>query len=559
MPTPIQEVIVQSDLLTRAYEFAKRAHQGQERKNGEPYLNHCIATATVLSEWNLDETTIAAGLMHDTPKVKHEEKTLKEIEASFGEEVARLVSGVIAIGKVPYRGTENKIENLRRYIVYTSKDVRVMLIKFAARLDTLKSLYIFPPGVQRTIALKTMEIYAALANQLGMYRVARDLEDLAFPYLYPKDYQSLIEKVRDRFEEREEYLTKLKPFLAAELEANGVAVVKIETRAKHYFSLFQKLLRYDMDLERIHDLVAIRVIVRDIGDCYHSLGIIHKHWPPLPGRIKDYIAAPKPNGYRSLHTTVLTAEGKNTEIQIRTEEMHEIAELGIAAHYAYRRLKDAPGYLDRRPAVPHVLELELTKELRKFPHELTGVEFFKNNILVLTPKGDVFELPAGSTPVDFAYKVHTGIGDRCAGVKVNGILVPLDTELRSGDVVHISTQKNKHPSKSWLTFAKTSHAKESIRAALRGRPGNKLVVARREQKIQFAIRGKDRPGILHEITRAFSERRVKIKKCAVEGDPRRNLRLVKIDCETLSEQHLKKLTDKLKGVSGVAEVKAVRI
>src|SRR3989344_2400284 len=268
MPTSIHHIIAKNDLIRRAYEFAKQAHNGQKRKNGEPYFNHCIATAETLSAWGLDETTIAAGFLHETPKTKDETKVLRAIEHEFGKEIASIVSSFIVIGKIPYRGTEGKVENLRRFIIYLSQDIRVMLVKFAARLDTMKSLYIYPDDVQQTIALKTMEVYAPLANQLGMYRVARDLEDLSFPYLYPDDHRTLVERVRERFEERERYLERLKPVLAHELKAQGVSIVKIETRAKHYFSLFKKLLRYDMDIEKVHDLVAVRLLVPTIGDCY---------------------------------------------------------------------------------------------------------------------------------------------------------------------------------------------------------------------------------------------------------------------------------------------------
>src|SRR3989344_2086148 len=553
MSVSIQQIIVGSDLIRRAYDFAKNIHQGQRRKNGEPIFNHCLATAEKLAGWRLDEETIAAGLLHDVPFVsKNPSRAVEEIKKNFGERIALVVAGVDQIGKISSRGTESKVENLRKFILYLSRDIAVIFIKFASRLDTLKILYAYPKDVQKHIALKTMDVYGPLARELGMCHAAGEMEDLAFPYLYPEDHKWLMSAVKDRYEERERYLEQLKPILKRELELNGVSFLELNSRAKHYFSLYKKLLRYNMDLDKIYDLVALRLIVKDISDCYTALGIIHRRWPPLSGRIKDYIASPKTNGYRSLHTTVYGPDNKTAEIQIRTQEMHEEAELGIAAHFAYQEFKSSRGYLGRLTATANPKELNLIRELRAFPKKLTEVDFFKDRILVLTPKGDVIDLPAGATPVDFAYKIHSDIGDKCVGAKVNEKIATLNTELQSGDIVEILTKKNKGPSQAWLTFVKTPQARERIKISLRESP-----ISFQSQNPKTAcllVTIADHPGLIKLITQIFRDAKIKISTLTIGPANKTGLKTLKITSPALAAARLKKLVEAIKKLPSVKKV-----
>jgi len=461
----------ETDLISRAFEFSQKTHQNEKRKSGEPYFNHCFETALKLIEWNLDSQTISSGLLHD---VVESGVDLEKLKKEFGEEVAFLVDGVSKLGRLKYRTSEEKsAENIRKMILALSRDLRVILIKLADRLHNMKTLKFLAPQKQKRVALETFEIYASLAYRLGMQSLAGELEDLAFPYLYPQEYEWLIKNINERFEERENYLMRVKAVLEKTFKENNLEPVKIDFRAKHYSSLYKKLLRYDMNLEQIYDLVALRVIVKSIEECYAILGLIHQMWPPLPGRIKDYIALPKPNGYQSLHTTVFCLDNKPTEIQIRTLEMHEAAENGIAAHWAYEQKKSTKNYLKRRPAFADKKELLWVEQLKNWQNDFSEpeeflkslkIDFFKDRIFAITPKGEVIDLPLGATPVDFAYAIHSQIGDECVGAKVNGRIAPLDYKLQSGDLVEILTQKSKKPSESWLRFVKTSGARKKIKS-----------------------------------------------------------------------------------------------
>ena len=340
-------------------------------------------------------------------------------------------------------------------------------------MQTLKAL---PIQKQKRVALETYDIYAPLAYRLGMQNLSGELEDLAFPYLYPDEYKWLIENVRERYEERVRYLERVRPILEEALKKNNIKVAGIDYRAKRYSSLYKKLKRYDMNLDQIYDLVAKRIVVGTIEDCYAALGVIHQMWPPLPGRIKDYIALPKPNGYKSIHTTVFCVDNRPTEFQIRTEKMHEEAENGIAAHWVYENYKETTGYIEGKAAFADRKELAWVRQLREWQAALPDseefldslkIDFFRDRIFVITPKGKVVDLPYGATPVDFAYQIHTRVGDECCGAKVNNKIAPLDYKLRSGDVVEILTQKSKKPSESWLKSVKTETAKKRIRAAMR--------------------------------------------------------------------------------------------
>jgi len=459
------------NLIRCAFEFSQKTHENEKRKSGEPYFNHCIQTALKLAEWNLDAETISAGLLHDAIESGAEPQKIKK---DFGEGIAFLVDGVSKLGRLKYRAPEEKsAENIRKLILALSQDLRVVLIKLADRLHNMKTLKFLLPQKQKRVALETSEIYASLAYRLGMQGLAGELDDLAFPCLHPQEYDWLIKNISERFEERENYLKKVKAVLEKMLKENNIEPVKIDFRVKHYTSLYKKLLRYDMNVEQIYDLVALRIIVKSIEECYAVLGLIHQLWPPLPGRIKDYIALPKPNGYQSLHTTVFCLDNKPTEIQIRTLQMHEAAENGIAAHWAYEQKKSTENYLQRKPVFADKKELLWVEQLKNWQKDFFGpeeflkslkIDFFKDRIFAITPKGEVIDLPLGATPVDFAYAIHSEIGDKCVGARVNSRIAPLDYKLQSGDLVEILTQKSKKPSESWLKFVKTSGARKKIRS-----------------------------------------------------------------------------------------------
>lgn len=454
----------QKGLVRKAYDFAKEAHKDKKRESGEPYFSHCAAVAETVSEWELDEESVAAALLHDI--IEDTGYTLRDVEKRFDKEVAFLVNGLTKLKRVQYPEEKSNVETLRKFIISFSRDLRVVIIKLADRRHNMQTLEFLPTERQERIAWETKEIYAPLAYRLGMQGLSGELEDLAFPYLYPEEYKWLLENVKERYEEREKYAEKIKPIVKKALEKNGIRPIAVDSRAKRYSSLYKKLQRYDMDLEKIYDLVALRIVTKNVEDCYGALGVIHKMWPPLPGRIKDYIARPKPNGYRSLHTTVFAPDNTITEFQINTEEMHEENQFGIAAHWAYEQIKNSKRHKNWK-GVQNRKELLWVEQLRNWQKHISdkelidtlAVDFFKDRIYVITPHNDVIDLPAGATPVDFAYRIHSEVGNQCVGAKINGKIVPLDYELHSGDVVEIMTQRGKKPSEDWLRFIKTSLAK----------------------------------------------------------------------------------------------------
>lgn len=477
------------ELIERAFRFAQKAHEGQKRLSGENYIIHPVAVAKFLADWKLDSQTIAAGLLHDV--IDDTPRTLDEIEKEFGKEVAFLVNGVSKLGKlripkddVHVRPMETRkrapvnleIENLRKMFFAMAQDIRVVMIKLADRLHNMQTLGALPPQRQKRIALETLEIFAPIANRLGMGEVKGQLEDLAFPYLYPKESSWLQGHLAAQYKERERYLEEVKPVLRELLAKEKINIVDIHSRAKHHWSLYQKLLRCEMNLEGIYDLVALRTIMDTTENCYRALGIIHQHFKPLPGLIKDYIAFPKPNHYRSIHTTCFCLNGKITEIQIKTLEMHHEAEYGIASHWAYKEGVPLESALHRRKFawVHQLYEWQKSEPGSKEFLESLKIDFFKSRIFVFTPRGDVIDLPEGATPVDFAYAVHSDIGNKCAGAKVNGKLVALGIALKNGDVIEIVTDEHKKPSRDWLEFIKTSAARSKIRELLKqeSRPEN---------------------------------------------------------------------------------------
>jgi guanosine-3',5'-bis(diphosphate) 3'-pyrophosphohydrolase len=450
------------EIVARAYEVAAEAHAGQRRLSGEEYVQHPLEVASILADLNLDAASIAAALLHDT--VEDTALTLEEVRARFGPDVAHLVEGVTKLSRISFRSSQQlQAENIRKMLLAMAEDVRVVLIKLADRLHNMRTLDPLPEVKRRRIAKETLEIYAPLAHRLGIGQIKWELEDLAFRHLEPEAYGEVTSRVARKRQEREQLVSDLREILARELEKIDMRA-DITGRPKHMYSIWQKMTRDEKDFSQIYDLLAIRVLVDSLKDCYGVLGVVHSLWKPLPGRFKDYIAMPKSNGYQSLHTTVVSHTGEPIEIQIRTFDMHRIAEFGVAAHWTYKE-GEPPSRFDQKLGWLRLL-MEWQKEVSDAESfvDAVRVDLFQDEVFVFSPKGDVYNLPAGSTPVDFAYRVHTEVGHRCIGAKVNGRMVPLDYELRNGEIVEILTTKAPHgPSRDWLGFVKSASAKERIR------------------------------------------------------------------------------------------------
>ncbi|MFA6353565.1 MAG: RelA/SpoT family protein [Candidatus Paceibacterota bacterium] len=456
----------EAELLKKAYDFAEKAHAGQKRMSGEPYFIHPFETAKILASLGMDTQTIVAGLLHDV--LEDTSTKEEEIQKNFGDDILFLIKGVTKLGTLKYRGHERHVESLRKFFVAMANDLRVVIIKFADRLHNLRTLEFIPENKRRRIALESIEIYAPLASRLGMGKLKGELEDAAFSYAYPKEYKEIEEILKEKKELFKKYLTEVNVKLKKELEKNKIKFVEIDYRIKHKYSLYKKLLRYNMDIEKIYDIVALRVVVNTIEECYRVLGLVHSLWNPLPGRIKDYIAIPKPNGYRSIHTTVFTGLGGVAEIQIRTKDMHAEAAYGIAAHFAYKE-NNNKGKNDKNKLkwINELKELKYSDDddPKKFIDHLK-MDFFNNRIFIFTPKGDVIDLPEDSNPIDFAYSIHSDIGDHIFGAKINGKMSQIFTKLKNGDIVEIITKKDSKPSNKWLEYIKTSVAKKHIRSYL---------------------------------------------------------------------------------------------
>ncbi len=499
-------------LVEKALKFATEAHKDQKRFSGEPYINHPVATAKALAELGMGPKVVAAGLLHDTL----EDAGIKPeiFEKEFGKEILFLVEGVTKLGRLKYRGAERHRESLRKLLVATGQDARVLIIKLMDRLHNMQTLQHVPEAKRKRIALETLEIYAAIAHRLGMGVIRRELEDLAFEYASPEEYEKTKQLLTERSTEKLERLEKMTRTLRKELAENGITEFRSDYRIKGLYSLWRKLERKEGDLDKIYDIAALRIIVKDVADCYRVLGIVNNLWQPLPNKIKDYIAFPKPNGYQSLHTTVFSGYGGIVEVQIRTEEMHREAEFGITAHVIYKEgeaqtpatrsggtrsssfdwIKSLmPGFARRNAkregAAKPIQEVrgdsltakrarygsivgpewlqELGEEEDDPDFETTlRTDIFSQRVFVFTPTGDVVDLPVRATPIDFAYAIHSDIGDHIFGAKVNNKLVQLDTVLHNGDIVEIQTKKNASPKSKWLDIAKTTLAKRHIRAAL---------------------------------------------------------------------------------------------
>ncbi len=455
------------ELLVRAYRFSDVAHAGQVRHSGEPYVSHCVEVARILADLQLDTTTVTCGLLHDV--VEDTDVTIDDVKREFGPEVAQIVDGLTKIANLPLSSREERqVENYRKLLLSIAKDARVILIKLADRLHNMRTLDFLAPEKRRRIAQETRDLYAPLAHRFGMAKMRWELEDLAFKHLEPEGYKTLAKLVAAKRGEREMLISQLKEPLEKRLADAGIADVDVTGRPKHLWSIYKKMQQRDRPYEDIYDLLAIRVIVPNVLECYHALGVIHDGWTPVQERIKDYIAQPKSNGYQSLHTTVFGPGRQLFEIQIRTRDMHRTADFGIAAHWLYKEANKNADELDKHLAwFRQVLELQLDAETPGEFLEFLKLDLYQDEIFVFTPTGDVIQLPKGATPLDFAFAVHTQVGARCAGAKINGRIAPLSRELKNSETVEILTNPNAKPSRDWLAHVRTGRARHKIRQMLR--------------------------------------------------------------------------------------------
>jgi len=451
------------DVLSRAYRISAQAHQGQKRLSGDDFVSHSVAVATILAEQQMDTTTIAAALLHDV--VEDSDVTLELLRKDFGNEVADLVDGLTKISTLNFRSTaEEQAENYRKLLMSVARDARVIIIKLADRLHNMRTLDPLPPEKRKRIALETRELYAPLAHRFGMAGVKAELEDLSFKYLEPDDYKQLARQVKARRVERDRTIERMRAPLADELRRAGIVGWEIVGRPKNLWSIFKKMKKRGKPFEEIYDLLAVRVLVNSITDCYHVLGIIHHTWTPLQERIKDYIASPKSNGYQSLHTTVFGPAGQLYEIQIRTRDMHRTAEYGIAAHWLYKENGKGADELDHHLSwFRQLIELQQDAHTPEEFLEFLKIDLYQDEIFVFTPRGDVKRLPKGATPIDFAFMVHTEVGQHCNGARVNGRIAPLHRPLRNGDTIEVLTSAQAKPSRDWLAHVQTGRARQKIR------------------------------------------------------------------------------------------------
>jgi len=466
-------------LLEKAYVFSAKVHKGQTRLSGEPYLIHPLEVAMILAKLRMDLPTISAGLLHDV--LEDTLTSFQELKELFGEEIANLVDGVTKISKLPFSDPKiTQAETYRKMIMAMAKDIRVILIKLADRLHNVRTLEYHEEEKRKLIAKETLEIYAPIAHRLGIEWMKNELENLAFQHLDPVAYNEIYRKLRHFEKEKQKYIEEVKKILKNKLKENGIEA-EIQGRIKEPYSVYEKMKRLGIDFEQVYDLLAFRVIVNSEQECYQALGIIHSLWTPVPGRFKDYIALPKPNFYQSLHTTVIGPYGERMEVQIRTWEMHKVAEEGIAAHWKYKTGKG----LDEEEAekigwLRQILELQQELEDSKEFLHILKIDLYPDEVYVFTPKGEVKVLPKGATPIDFAYSIHTEIGNHCYGARVNGKLVPLDYELKSGEIVEILTSPKAHPNRDWLKFARTSRARTKILKFLREQEKNHAIILGQE-------------------------------------------------------------------------------
>jgi GTP pyrophosphokinase len=450
------------DVIERAYVYCARVHMGQMRLSGEPYLSHPLEVAGILSEMRLDEESIAAGLLHDV--IEDTKATAEEIDDMFGPEITHIVSGVTKLSKLTFGSKQaRQAESIRKMLLAMADDIRVILIKLADRLHNMKTLQFHKENKRRAIAQETIDIYAPISARLGIYWIKNELEDLSFRYLQPDEYNHIERLVNKDNQEREKYILKVKSYIEEKMEASGLAC-EVLGRHKHYYSIQQKMIHQNLSFEDVYDIIAFRIILKTIPQCYEALGIVHSLWKPIAKKFKDYIGVPKANMYQSLHTTVIGPYGERIEIQIRTHEMDQVAKSGIAAHWSYKEGKR----IDNQASEKFAWIQNLVENQAEFldPHEFlenVRIDLFPDEVYVFTPQGDIKSLPRGATPVDFAYLIHSEVGNQCTGAKVNGRMVPLKFELQTGNIVEIITSKGSHPSKDWLNFVKTVKARSRIR------------------------------------------------------------------------------------------------
>jgi GTP diphosphokinase / guanosine-3',5'-bis(diphosphate) 3'-diphosphatase len=508
--TAVQEICAQvrgydgaadTGLIERSFAFAAERHAGQKRRSGEPYVVHPVGVARIISELRLDVPSVCAGLLHDC--VEDTSATAEDIGRLFGTEIQSLVEGVTKLGQISWTTREERqAENFRKMLLAMARDIRVILIKLADRVDNMRTLAHMPRDKQERIARETMEIYAPLANRLGIQWMKVELEDLAFRYLEPTEYEQLVARLAETAGSREAYITEVVDKLRAVL-AEGEIKAQVSGRAKHLWSIYQKMKKTGRDVEQIYDVLAFRVNTESVRDCYAVLGIVHSNWTPVPGRFKDFIALPKPNLYQSLHTTVIGPRAERMEVQIRTQEMHRIAEQGIAAHWKYKEQKTHAA--DDGKAFAWLRQLMEWQRDLKDPTEFietVKIDLFQDEVFVFTPKGDVKALPKGATPIDLAYAVHSQVGEHCSGARVNGLIVPLRYALRNGDTVEILASPNQKPSKDWLKFVITSRARTKIRHFIRmeqrerSRQMGRDLLGRELRKQDAALASAEREGLL---------------------------------------------------------------
>ena len=570
------------DVIKKAYVYSAKVHQGQVRQSGEPYLVHPLEVAGILAELKLDEASIVTGLLHDTI-----EDTLakpEEVRELFGDEVAQLVDGVTKLSQVaasPLVSQEEKqAENFRKMIVAMAKDIRVILVKLADRTHNMRTLEHVPPEKQQRIAQETLDIYAPLANRLGISWIKSELEDLAFKYLKPTECQELLAKVEAKRKDRDRYIEDVIGVIQQRLRAANVEA-RVTGRMKHLYSIYRKMKAQGIDFEQVYDIIAFRIIVKSLPTCYEALGLVHSQWKPVPGRFKDFIAIPKPNMYQSLHTTVIGPYGERVEIQIRTQEMHLLAEEGIAAHWAYKegRANKALGKDDEKFAwLRQLMEWQQDLKDPKEFLETVKVDLFTDEVFVFTPQGDVRSLPRGATPVDFAYSIHGDVGDRCIGAKVHGKIVPLRYKLKNGDTVEVLTSPQGHPSKDWLTFVRTSRAQAKVRRYIKQQERERSLELGREvldkelRRYGLSVTKVTKGGELKRVAQdlslhdeegvlaALGYGRVSAQSILPKLVPEALLEKVKVAAEgPATQSSVEKITDLLKRVTGRPSKTGVRI
>ncbi len=496
-------------IIQKAYDFSLDAHKGQKRSSGEDYIQHPLEVARILAEYRLDAVSVATGILHDT--VEDTLATLDTIQKQFGPEVTLLVDGVTKLSKISFRTSEEKqAENFRKMILAMAQDLRVIVVKLADRLHNMRTLNHLKPEKQAAIAQETLDIYAPLANRLGLSQIKRELEDLGLRYTKPEIYHKLIDQVSKKIQEREKYTKDVQQLIESALKEHGYSGAKVTGRPKHFFSIHKKMERRNLTYDQVYDITGFRVIVDTVEQCYGVLGLIHSLWTPVPGRFKDYVAIPKANFYQSLHTTVIGPQGERIEIQIRTEQMHETAEKGIAAHWAYKEGRTGDKSSEKFSWLNRLMEWnQVLKDPTEFL-ETVKMDLFAEDVYIFTPKGQVFELPKGAIPLDFAYAIHTDVGHHCIGAKVDGRMVPLKHKLKSGDTVEVLTSPSQRPNKDWLKIVKTSRAKNKIRAYIkneeheRSKAMGEMILEKEFKKEGFSLKTLLKDGTLKTIAEGFS-------------------------------------------------------